>query len=157
MKRGCGVGMEEDFLILLDSSGSMSEEGKRAAGEYLLRAMVGFVRDSFPEMRIGAYACGVGVVHYGDKSAGDDPKLHAEALAAFAAEHKDTPMILLSDGIFSERDRRALAGLSGSKRICAVMVGADANRSGLQKLLGRDRVFEPADALECARQLLALR
>lgn len=149
--------MEEGCLIILDSSGSMNEEGKRTAGEYLLRAMAGFIRDCFPGVRCGAYAWGEGVARYGDKFVGDGAKLDAGALAAFAAEHQDTPMILISDGNFPERDRKALVGLSGIERIRAVMVGADANRPRLQKIIGQGRVFESADAIECARQLLMQR
>ena len=157
MKQGYGDGMEEDCLIILDSSGSMNEEGKRAAGEYLLRAMAGFICDCFPGVRCGAYAWGESVVHYGDKSIGDGIKLNAGALAAFVAEHQDTPMILISDGNFPERNRKALGSLSKNERIRAVMVGADANRPRLQKIIGRGRVFESADAIECARQLLMQR
>lgn len=149
--------MEEDCLIILDSSGSMNEEGKRAAGEYLLRAMAGFIRDSFPGLCCRAYTWGKGITRYGDKSVDDGAKLDAGALAAFVAEHQDTPMILISDGNFSERDRKALVGLSGIERIRAVMVGSDANRPRLQKIIGRGRVFESADAIECARQLLMQR
>lgn len=149
--------MEEDCLIILDSSGSMNEEGKRTAGEYLLCAIAGFIRDYFPGVRYGAYACGKGVVRYGDKSVGDGAKLDAGALAAFVAEHQDTPMLLISDGNFPERDRQVLIGLSGIERIRAVMVGADANRPRLQKIIGQGRVFESADAIECARQLLMQR
>lgn len=144
----------EDCLIVLDSSGSMNEEGKQAAGEYLLRAIVGFLRDCFPRVRCGAYSWSANVVRYGEKPAGGGAKLDGGALAAFVAEHQDKPVILISDGNFSERDRRALADLSGAEGIRAVMVGADANRHKLQKIIGRDRVFESADAIECARQLL---
>jgi len=157
MNQGFGDGMEEDCLIILDSSGSMNEEGKGTAVEYLLRAMVGFIRDGFPGVRCGACAWGEDVARYGDKSVGDGVKLDAGALAAFVAEHQDTPMILISDGNFPERDRKALACLSGIERVRAVMVGADANRPRLQKIIGRDRVFESADAIECARQLLMRR
>lgn len=149
--------MEEDCLIILDSSGSMNEEGKRTAGEYLLRAMAGFIRDSFPGLCCRAYTWGKGIARYGDKSVDDGAKLDAGALATFVAEHQDTPMILISDGNFSERDHKALAGLSGIERIHAVMVGADANRPRLQKIIGRGRVFESADAIECVRQLLMQR
>ena len=149
--------MEEDCLMILDSSGSMNEDGKRTAGEYLLRAMAGFIRDRFPGVRCGAYVWGEGIARYGDKSAGGGARLDAGALAAFAAEHQDTPMILISDGNFPERDRKALISLSGIEHIRAVMVGADANRPRLQKIFGRGRVFESADAVECARQLLMQR
>lgn len=141
-------------MIILDSSGSMNEEGKQAAGEYLLRAVAGFIRDCFPQVRCGAYAWGADVVRYGGKSAGDGAKADTRALVAFVAEHSDTPTILISDGNFSEHDRRALTGLSERKRIRAVIVGADANRPRLQKIVGRSRVFESTDAVECARQLL---
>ena len=137
--------MEEDCLIILDSSGSMNEEGKRIAGEYLLRAMAGFIRDYFPGVRCGAYAWGEGVARY------------SGTLAAFVAEHQDAPMILISDGNFPERDRTVLAGLSGVERIRAVLVGADANRPRLQKIIGQGRVFESTDAIECTRQLLMQR
>ena len=149
--------MEEDCLIILDSSGSMNEEGKRIAGEYLLRAMAGFIRDYFPGVRCGAYAWGEGVARYSGKSVGNGAKLDAGALAAFVAEHQDAPMILISDGNFPERDRTVLAGLSGVERIRAVLVGADANRPRLQKIIGQGRVFESADAIECVRQLLMQR
>lgn len=154
MKSGYGDGMEEDFLIILDSSGSMNEAGKRTAGEYLLRAVAGFIRDCFHEVRCGAYAWGESVVRYGSKSIGDGVKLNAGALTAFAAEHQDAPMILISDGNFSERDCKTLAGLPGIERIRAVMIGADANRLRLQKIIDQDRIFESVDVLECARQLL---
>lgn len=146
--------MEEDCLIILDSSGSMNEEGKRTAGEYLLRAIAGFIRDCFPGVRYGAYAWGKGVARYGDKSVCDGAKLDAGALAAFVAEHQNTPMLLISDGNFPECDCKTLVGLSGIERIRAIMVGADANRLRLQKIIGRGRVFESADAIECVRQLL---
>lgn len=149
--------MDEDCLIILDSSGSMNEEGKRTAGEYLLRAIAGGIRDYFPKVRCGAYTWGKGVVCYGDKSVGNGAKLDAGALVAFVAEHPDTPMILISDGNFSKRDCEALTGLYEIECIRAVMVGADANRPRLQKIIGRGRVFESADAIECARQLLMQR
>lgn len=154
MTQGYGDGMEENCLIILDSSGSMNEEGKQTAGEYLLRAVAGFLRDGFPGVCCGAYTWGADIARYGGKPAAGGAKLNADALAAFAVNHRDTPMILISDGNFSERDCRALAGLSKIERIRAVMVGADANRLRLQKIIGQGRVFESADAIECARQLL---
>jgi hypothetical protein len=146
--------MEEDCLIILDSSGSMNEEGKRIAGEYLLCAIAGFIRDSFPRVRYGAYRWGKSITRYGEKSFDDATVLDAGALATFVAEHQNTPLLLISDGNFSERDCTALAGLPGIERIRAVMIGAEANRPRLQKIIGQSRVFESADAIECARQLL---
>lgn len=154
MKQGCGDSMEEDCLIVLDVSGSMDEEGKRTAGEYLLRAIAGFIRDSFPGVRCRAYAWGEGVAPYGDRSVSEGAGLDAEALTAFVAAHQGTPIILISDGNFMQRDGRTLAGLHRMEGIRAVMVGADANRTRLQKIVGQGRVFESADAVECARQLL---
>lgn len=144
--------MEKECLIILDSSGSMNEEGKQAAGEYLLRAMAGFIRCRFPEVCCRAYMWNENVARYGEKPAGT--RSNAGALAAFAVEHQDSPMVLISDGNFSERDCRTLAGLSGVKQIRAVTVGADANHSRLQKIVGQEYVFESADAVECVRQLL---
>ena len=154
MKQSYGDGMEEDCLIILDGSGSMNEEGKRTAGEYLLRAMAGFIRDYFPGVRCGAYTWGESVAHYGDKSGGDGVKLNAGALTTFVAEHPDTPIILVSDGNFSVHECKALSSLSGIECIRAVMVGADANCPRLQKIIGRGRIFESVDAIECVRQLL---
>ncbi len=149
--------MNEDCLIIVDSSGSMNEEGKRIAGEYLLCAIAGFVRDYFPEIRYGVYAWGNNVVRYDKKSVGDGVKLNASTLATFLAEHQDSAVIIISDGNFSDRDRNVLIGLTKMERICAVMVGADANYPRLQKIIGRTRVFESADAIECTRQLLMQR
>lgn len=145
---------EENCLIVLDSSGSMNEEGKRVAGEYLLRAMVGFIRDRFPQVHCGAYAWGESVARYEGKSACDRAKPDAGALAAFASEHQDTSMVLISDGNFSRHDCTVLSGLAGLAHIHVVVVGADANRHTLRKLVGPGRVFESAGAVECVRQLL---
>lgn len=154
MKQGYGDSMEENCLIILDSSGSMNEEGKRTAAEYLLRAMVGFIRDYFPGVRCGAYSWGEKVTQYGDKSVNDGSQLNADALAAFVTEYQDIPIILISDGNFSECDRKSLVGMSVIEHIRAVMVGADANRPKLQKIIGQSRVYESTDAIECVRQLL---
>lgn len=144
--------MEEDCFIVLDASGSMNEEGKRAAGEYLLRAIAGFIRDSFPGIRCGIYTWGEGVARYGDRFAVEGSKLNADALTTFVAEHQDMPIILISDGNILQQG--TLLRLSVIENIRAIMVGADANQIKLQKIVGQGRVFESADAIECARQLL---
>lgn len=149
--------MGEDCLIILDFSGSMHEEGKQAAGDYLVRAMIGFIRDCFPGLCCGAYKWSREVTRYDAKSDAADARPDAEALAQFAFQHRETPMILVSDGNFPEHACRSLGVLSSIKGVRAVMVGADANRARLQKVVGEGRVFDSVDAIECVRQLLSQR
>lgn len=152
--QGDGESME-DCVIVLDSSGSMREEGKQAAGEYLLRTIASFVRSSFPDRHYGAYAWCESMVRFGDKMAGGGSRLNPDALIQFTAEHQGIPIILISDGNFAAIEKKTLANLPDNVRISVVMAGADANCTALQKLFGPSRVFESIDAIECVRQLLA--
>lgn len=144
----------EDCLIILDSSGSMHEEGKRAAGQYVLCAIAGFVRDSFPDKHCGAYVWAENITRYGTKATGGGNRLNPDAWEDFVAQHQGVPMILITDGNLAAREKKALASLPDSERLCAVMIGADANRLSLRNIVGRDRVFESGDAIECVRFLL---
>ncbi|WP_406042455.1 hypothetical protein [Succinimonas sp.] len=134
----------------------MKEEGKRIAGEYLLCAIAGFIRDSLPGVHYGAYSWDIDVVYYGEKSVGEGIRQDAATLATFLEEHQNAAVIIISDGNFSDRDCKVLSGLTNMERIRAVMVGADANCPRLQKIFGRTQVFESTDAIECTRQLLTM-
>lgn len=146
--------MEENCLIILDLSGSMKEEGKQAAEEYLICAILGFIHDYFPKVYCGVYGWAKNIIHYDAKSTGDWTKLNAGALIDFVKRHPDKPIILLSDGNFSPYDCEMLCSLSEVDCIRAVMIGADANRYYLEDVVGKNHVFEAADGIECVRQLL---
>lgn len=142
----------EDCLIIVDSSGSMYEEGKQAAAEYLLRGMGAFVRDNFPDKSCGVYAWGNTIEKY--KPGAPGQRLNQEVLVKFVAEHQDTPMILISDGNISDDPGDPLAPLANKEDFFVVMVGVDADQKRLEKIVGKHRVFDSMDALESIRRLL---
>lgn len=146
--------MKDECLIILDSSGSMKEEGKAAACDYLCRSVIGFIRDHYPETGYSVFRWSKQIAAYADSSIQDENSADATALLSFISEHKEEKIVLITDGNFSSGDRRKLSSLSDSGHIRILALGADANIPALRRFVGKERIFDAADSVECIRQMM---
>ena len=145
-----------DYVFVLDISGSMSNEGKLALSRGSLGA---FVKDLSPEDRFELLTFNVKTMplfgelraaddlakseadrYLGQQSARGGTDLAAAVEAAYRYGNPDRPLVvvILSDGLTEQRERRELIELTKARpanaRVFAVGVGNDVNRPLLEQV-----------------------
>jgi uncharacterized protein with von Willebrand factor type A (vWA) domain len=138
-------------IILVDTSGSMAEEGKKSVIRYLLYAIEGIFSDEWPTIPYRIFLWNEEIsefeskVEFGGKS-------NVSVLSFFLSEHSDSAVLLISDGSYSEEIKSVLK--RADKKIIALMVGSDCNKARLQKMVGTENLYETADVATCIKDFI---
>lgn len=144
--------MSQHLYVIIDSSGSMYEEGKRAASIYIAKSIDGFTKSHYPSTERTVLSWSNAIEKFPGKSLSKS-KPDFGPLVSFVKEHTDSHIIILTDGIFEKNDQDALAHLATHKSLSIVLIGADANDIYAKQALGEERVYEAVDGLMCAHDL----
>lgn len=138
-------------VFLVDTSGSMAEEGKKSVVRYLLYAIENIMRDEYPEVNYGVFLWSESVSVY-DKKMDFGGRAEAKPLSLFLEEHKADTVMLIGDGSYSENIKRVI--MNAGRDVLALMVGSDCNRARLQRMVGAGRVYESVDVSTCIRDFV---
>lgn len=138
-----------DNLILIDTSGSMMEDGKRSVIMYVLNTIKNIAAGE-PEIYLWSSEIKpfCGKMEFG---AAND----LNSISDFLSLHKDKPILIITDGCFPQRIKSVLKEHSGN--LVFIIVGVDSSVTALQKLFGANNVFEAADTAACVYRHLVLK
>ena len=144
--------MSQHLYVIIDSSGSMYEEGKRAASIYIAKSIAGFTKSHYPSTESAVLSWSNAIEKFPGASL-SKRKPDFGPLVSFVKEHTDSHIILLTDGSFEKNDQDALAQLASHKSLSVVLMGADANDIFVKQALGKERVYAAVDGLMCVHDL----
>lgn len=136
-------------LILIDTSGSMMEDGKRAIIMYVVNAIKNTLTE---EPKIYTWDKNIkplaGKLEFGITN-------DAGSLSSFFDKHNDEPIILITDGCFSLNIKSIIKKYSN--QLFCVLVGRDSNIITIQRTLGVNNTFEAPDTVACISRYLLLK
>ena len=138
-----------DNLIIIDSSGSMMEEGKKSVIMYILNA----IKNTLTE-EVNIFSCDKEIKPFSGKlefGITNDPK----SLSTFFDQHNDNPVLLITDGCFSSNVKAVIKKYS--KSIVCILVGIDSSIISLQKTIGTNNAFESSDTVTCISRYNSLK
>ena len=149
--------MEKKIVVLIDSSGSFFENGKRGLQTYLIDAIYHASKTIFhQEAEISFFTWAESVIPYEPYEKinfGGNANLDSFREWLLKIE-EHTEIILLSDGNFrSEPDDLYLLAKNRNIRIIAFAVGADASRGTLALFSEWHKVQNPDSVLNVIRKL----
>ena len=138
-------GVIMDNLIIIDTSGSMMEDGKKSVIMYIINTIRNTLEEELSiylwDKEIKQFS---GKLEFGVKN---DPA----SLANFLDKYYDEPVILITDGCFSSYIKSII------KKIVCILVGIDSNIITLQKIIGADNVYEASDTVACISRYISLK
>lgn len=145
--------MAHNFYIIQDLSGSMAEEGKKAAALYASKAIIGFIATYHSDVTYFLKSWSESIKDFSSK---DQPQSRASVfeLVDFCNTNLDASIVILTDGALERSEARTLKRLSSHPSLHVVLIGVDAIDNVWVKALGKERLYACVDALECARNLL---
>jgi hypothetical protein len=140
--------------ILIDVSGSMTENGKDSVVKYLIYALKGYEKE---EKRISCR-----LFQWGNdiEELPDLTKLSfqagsaSEKIVGFIKEHLGEKNLIISDGGFSREIKRGIKGIPERKDIYYIGVGCDCNLPVIRNLAASDRIFLSQDVIACLKNIV---
>jgi hypothetical protein len=138
--------------IIVDTSGSMNEEGKSSVIKSILFAVERFIADSESDDEYEVILLNEDAEIYAPenpvkfKGSINDSKLK-DLLAA-----SNTNIMFITDGNLSSKVIEKLDKCESVIR-CVLLVGADANKAKLRKIVEADSIYETTDLITCLLKL----
>lgn len=138
-----------DNLIVIDTSGSMMEDGKKSVIMYIINA----IRNTLTE-KPKIYTWDKEIKPFSGKlkfGVTND----SSSLLSFFDKHNDEPVLLITDGCFSSNIKSIIK--KHSKKLVCILVGIDSNIITLQKTIGANNAFEASDTVACISRYISLK
>jgi len=140
--------------IIVDVSGSMTENGKDSVVKYLLYAIGGFSKDSGLGMyKIYQWGKQLEEVTETHKISFDSGKA-SNGLVDFLKRHIEDKNIIISDGGFSRDLKRGIKGLPDKKYIYYLGVGSDCDIAAIRAVAMLDRIYSAQEVISCMRTIV---
>lgn len=140
--------------IIVDISGSMTENGKDSVVKYLLNAIEGYaVREKRIAYRL--FRWGDEIESISDVSGLSFRKGPAsDRIAEFIKEHSGERCLILSDGGFSRKTEQGMKRILERKDIYYIGVGCDCDLSMIRRLADSDKIFSSQDVIACLKNMI---
>lgn len=141
-----------DINVIVDVSGSMTENGKDSVVKYLLNAVEGYAARE--EISYRLFQWGDGIESLPDVSGlafRQGPA--SRRIAEFIKEHPGERSLILSDGGFSREAEQAMKGIPERKNVYYIGVGCDCDMSAIRRLADADKIFPPQDLITCLKNM----
>ena len=140
--------------IIVDVSGSMTENGKDSVVKYLLYAIDGFSKDSdleaYKTYQWGKQLEEVTETH---KISFDSGKASNE-LVDFLKNHMEDKNIIISDGGFSRDIKRGIKGLPDKKNVYYLGIGSDCDIAAIRTVAMPDRIYSAQEVIPCLKTIV---
>ncbi len=138
-----------DNIILIDTSGSMMEDGKKSVIMYVINT----IKNSLTaEPTVYTWDNGIkpfsGKIEFGISN-------DASSFSSFFDEHNDEPILLITDGCFSSEIKAIIK--KHTKKLVCLLIGIDSNIVVFQRILGYNNAFEASDTVACISRYLSLK
>ena len=145
--------MAAKSLILVDTSGSMAEEGKKSVIRYILYAIDNFYKNEYSGEIASIYLWADKIekielnqkIQYGGKA---DISTLSEFLKS-----ETRPVLIITDGNYTSKVEKKITESISNKKIIAMLIGSDNNKVRLLNTFGAINIFETEDLFECLRFL----
>lgn len=138
-----------DNIILIDTSGSMMEDGKESVIMYVLNTIKNTLTVEPTvytwDKEIKPFS---GKIEFGISN-------DSSSISSFFDEHNDEPIILITDGCFSSNIKSIIK--KHSLKIVCILVGIDSSIVSMQRTVGVNRTFEASDTVACISRYLSLK
>lgn len=138
-----------DNLILIDTSGSMMEDGKKSVIMYIINTIKNTLTGDTSiytwDDEIKSFS---GKIEFGISN-------DSSSISSFFDEHNDEPIILITDGCFSSNIKSIIK--KHSQKLVCMLVGIDSNIVSIQKTVGVNNAFEASDTVACISRYLSLK
>lgn len=140
-------------IILVDSSGSMAEEGKKSVVKYILYAIEGIIKADWANREYD-------ILFWNEKIGENNGKMNFEgscnmkAIREYCNQNADVDLLFVTDGNYSSE----LSGFLMEKKIksIALAVGNDSNKARLMKTFGMSNVYQATDVTTCINNFMQL-
>lgn len=140
-------------IILVDTSGSMSEEGKKSVVRYLLYAIEGLLNNEWSGKAYKIYLWNSNIQEY-DTNINFVGEANAKKLKEFLESKPNSTVLILSDGSYPEDIKNVFK--KTEIKILALMVGGDCNKAILQKIVGVGNIYESTDVATCLNKFMSI-
>lgn len=137
--------------ILVDTTGSICEEGKRSLVKYFLLTVKRMLQKQWSDCEVEIYTWNNEIKPL-DSKITFCGKADANYLQDFLADKKDCTFLLVTDGEYSEEVKRVLR--TSGVRLNVLMIGSDCNKVASRKIAGEKHLFEMCDLMACLHQFM---
>lgn len=138
-----------DNIILIDTSGSMMEDGKKSVIMYVINTIKNTLTVEPTvytwDKEIKPFS---GKIEFGTSNG-------LSSILSFLEEHNDEPIILITDGCFSSNIKSIVK--KHSKKLVCILVGIDSSIVTMQRTIGVNNTFESSDTVACISRYLSLK
>lgn len=140
-------------IILVDTSGSMAEVGKKSVVRYLIYAIENLLSSEWSGSAYKLYLWNSSIKEY-DAEIDFSGQTNARELKEFLGNRQSSTILLVSDGSYSDEIKNVFknAGI----KVLALMVGWDCNKAVLQKIVGTENIFESTDVSTCVNRFMSI-
>lgn len=140
--------------IIVDVSGSMTENGKDSVARYLLYAIEGYCKEEkISEFKVFQWGKQFEELTEPYKLSFDSEKVSNEILE-FLNNHIDDRNIIISDGGLSREIKNGIKKIPNRNNLYYICVGSDCNLAGIRTVASSDRIFWAQEVISCMRSII---
>lgn len=142
--------------VLIDASGSMTENGKISIMKYVINAVEGYsAEEESIDLSLYLYQWGDSIEHISNVGEFRSKEGTVEGdVIKFVSEHSKEAVLIISDGGFSRKMKREFRQLQTRENIYFVGVGCDCNFPAIRSLTDDKNVFRAQDIITCLKNMM---
>lgn len=145
--------MNMNVNIVMDGSGSMSENGKVSIMKYIINSAKGYSKEE-ATITLSLYQWGDKIECLNDLAEFRIQDVNSEGdIAEFVNKHTGEKILILSDGGFSIKTKKAVRGMQGKENVFCIGVGCDCNFPAIRSLIDDKNIFRPQDIITCLQAM----
>lgn len=145
--------MNINVNIVMDASGSMSENGKVSIMKYIINSAEGYSKEE-GTITLSLYQWGDKIEPLNDLAEFRIRDANSEGdIAEFVGKHTEEEILILSDGGFSAKTKKAVRGMQGKENVFCIGVGCDCNFPAIRSLIDVKNIFKPQDIITCLKTM----
>ena len=145
--------MNMNVNIVMDGSGSMSENGKVSIMKYIINSAKGYSKEE-GTITLSLYQWGDKIECLNDLAEFRIQDVNSEGdIAEFVNKHTGEKILILSDGGFSIKTKKAVRGMQGKENVFCIGVGCDCNFPAIRSLIDDKNIFRPQDIITCLQAM----
>ncbi len=139
--------------IVMDASGSMSENGKVSIMKYIINSAEGYSKEE-GTITLSLYQWGDKIEPLNDLAEFRIQDVNSEGdIVEFVNKHMGEKILILSDGGFSIKTKKAVKGMRGKENVFCIGAGCDCNFPAIRSLIDDKNIFKPQDIIACLQAM----
>lgn len=139
--------------IIVDVSGSMTENGKDSVVRYLLYAIEGYCKEEkINEYKVFRWGKQLEELAEPYKLSFDSGKATNELLE-FLNNHIDDKNLIISDGGLSRDTKKGIKDISNRNNLYYLGVGSDCDLAAIRAVAMPDKIFMAQEVISCMRSI----